>query len=83
MNNVMKTPKNWAKDSLLTEQILDALNSTEGSDYIYTISVQGHGKYPTEQVIENPAITVTQYQTEDSGGRTNTMPIRSMRWICS
>ena len=65
MNNVMKTPKNWAKDSLLTEQILDALNSTEGSDYIYTISVQGHGKYPTEQVIENPAITVTQYQTEE------------------
>ncbi|MFR4021083.1 MAG: LTA synthase family protein, partial [Clostridia bacterium] len=46
MNNVMKTPKNWAKDSLLTEQILDALNSTEGSDYIYTISVQGHGAYP-------------------------------------
>ncbi len=65
MNNVMKTPKNWAKDSLLTEQILDALNSTEGSDYIYTISVQGHGKYPTEQVIENPAITVTKYQTEE------------------
>ena len=65
MNNVMKTPKNWAKDSLLTEQILDALNSTEGSDYIYTISVQGHGKYPTEQVTENPAITVTQYQTEE------------------
>lgn len=65
MNNVMKTPKNWAKDSLLTEQILDALNSTEGSDYIYTISVQGHGKYPTEQVIENPAITVTKYESEE------------------
>ena len=27
----------------------------KASDYIYTISVQGHGKYPTEQVIENPA----------------------------
>ena len=23
MNNVMKTPKNWAKDALLTEQIVD------------------------------------------------------------
>ena len=56
----MKTPRNWAKDGVLTEQILDALNSTEGSDYIYTISVQGHGKYPQEQVIENPAVTVTK-----------------------
>ena len=60
MNNVVKTPKNWAKDGILTEQILDALNSTKGSDYIYTRSVQGHGKYPTEQVLEDPAITVTK-----------------------
>lgn len=65
MNNVMKTPKNWAKDGILTEQILDALNSTEGPDYIYTISVQGHGKYPTEQLIENPAITVTKANSEE------------------
>lgn len=65
MNNVMKTPRNWAKDGVLTEQILDALNSTEGSDYIYTISVQGHGKYPQEQVIENPAVTVTKAESEE------------------
>ncbi len=65
MNNVMKTPKNWAKDNILTEQIVDALDSTDESDYIYTISVQGHGKYPTEQVIENPAITVTEYESEE------------------
>ena len=50
---------------MLTEQILDALNSTEGSDYIYTISVQGHGKYPQEQVIENPAVTVTKAESEE------------------
>ena len=65
MNNVMKTPKNWAKDALLTEQIVDALDSTEGTDYIYTISVQGHGKYPTEQVIENPSVTVTKADSEE------------------
>lgn len=65
MNNVMKTPKNWAKDSILTEQIMDALESTDGSDYIYTISVQGHGKYPTEQVIEDPAVTVTKAESEE------------------
>lgn len=65
MNNVMKTPKNWAKDALLTQEILDTLNSTEGADYIYTISVQGHGKYPTEQIIEEPAITVTKADNEE------------------
>ena len=65
MNNVMKTPKNWAKDAILTEQILDALESTEGTDYIYTISVQGHGRYPSEQVIEDPAITVTKAESEE------------------
>lgn len=65
MNNVMKTPKNWAKDALITEQILDALESTKSPDYIYTISVQGHGKYPTEQVLENPAITVNKADSQE------------------
>lgn len=65
MNNVMKTPKNWAKDGILTEQILSAMESTENKDYIYTISVQGHGKYPTEQVLENPVITCDKAATEE------------------
>ncbi len=54
-----KTPKNWAKDGPLTGEILSALQSTEGRDYIYTISVQGHGKYPEEEVLKNPAVRVT------------------------
>ena len=65
MNNVMKTSKNWAKDAILTEQIVDALESTDGTDYIYTISVQGHGKYPTTQLLEDPAITVTKAESEE------------------
>ena len=59
MSDVEKTPKNWAKDKILTSQIMDTLESTEEHDYIYTISVQGHGSYPTEQVSKNPAIEVT------------------------
>ena len=66
MNNVVKTPKNWAKDTILTENIIDALNSSEGPDYIYTISVQGHGKYPDEQVIEDPVIEVTEAPDEET-----------------
>lgn len=65
MSDVPKTPKNWAKDSILTKQILDAMNSTKERDYIYTISVQGHGKYPTEQLIKNPKITVTDAPSEE------------------
>ena len=59
MINVEKTKKNWAKDNILTENIMSALESTEGHDYIYTISVQGHGKYPEEEVLNNPEIKIT------------------------
>lgn len=74
MSNVIKTPKNWAKDNVLVGEILTALDLTENEDYIYTISVQGHGKYPTEQVIEDPEITVLSAPTLKSrNGSTNTM----------
>ena len=39
-----RTPLGWAKDTFLIEPILDLLTSTENQDFIYTISVQGHGK---------------------------------------
>ena len=65
MSDVPKTPKNWAKDSILTGQIMDAMESTEERDYIYTISVQGHGKYPVEQLISNPAIEVTEAPSDE------------------
>jgi len=59
MNSVTKTPKNWAKDSVLIEEILAALRSTESEDLVYTISVQGHGQYPTTKVLEDPEITMS------------------------
>ena len=41
----------WAEDRELTEQIVLALDSTKGtSDFVFTVSVQGHGKYPTEEL---------------------------------
>ena len=52
------TAKDWAKDFYLTDEILKSLDSTDGSDFVYTISVQAHGDYPKEQVLENPKITV-------------------------
>lgn len=65
MNHVVRTPKNWAKDYVLTDQIFDALESTDKEDFIYTCSVQGHGKYPTEKVLEDPEIVVTNAPTEE------------------
>ena len=53
------TETGWVKDHILTQEILKALNSTDGPDYVYTVSVQGHGDYPTEPVISDPEITVT------------------------
>ena len=48
MNGVTTTPMGWAKDDVLTGEIIKCLDSTKGLDYIYTISVQGHGKYPDD-----------------------------------
>ena len=48
MENITYNPLGWANDDVLVEEIMNALNSTEGNDYIYTISVQGHGKYPQD-----------------------------------
>ncbi len=54
-----KTETGWVKDAVLTDQIVQCLNATDTPDYIYTISVQGHGDYPTDPVVEDPPILVT------------------------
>ncbi|MDE7326073.1 MAG: sulfatase-like hydrolase/transferase [Lachnospiraceae bacterium] len=59
MDNVIRTPLAWAKDSILTEEIKKALDSTEEPDFIYTISVQGHGSYPDREVLTDPAVDLT------------------------
>ncbi len=49
---------NWPTDDILIGATKDSLDSTEGPDFVYTITVEGHGAYPTYQVEEDPAITV-------------------------
>ena len=60
-----KNPLGWIKDSVLTDEIIKCLDSTEGPDYVYTISVQGHGDYPAEPVLEDPEITVSGAPTDE------------------
>ena len=63
--NVLQTTENgWAKDDILLTHIKDALDSTEQQDFVFTISVQGHGNYPEEKLIENPRITVSGLDSE-------------------
>lgn len=61
MDKVDRNPLGWARDSMLTEEILLCLDSSEGNDFIYTISVQAHGKYPTTPVYDDNVIDVSEY----------------------
>lgn len=49
MYPVERNPMGWAKDSMLIGEIMDTLQSTDSQDFIYGISVQGHGKYPSSE----------------------------------
>ena len=64
-----KNPLGWVKDEVLTDEILKCLESSEGPDYIYTISVQGHGDYPSEPVLDDPAIRVSGAPTEEMNNK--------------
>lgn len=57
---------NWPTDDILLGATMDAMDSTEGSDFVYTITVEGHGSYPTYEVEKDPEIKVTaQGKTEE------------------
>lgn len=51
-------PTGWAKDACLTDQITGILDASEKQDFIYTISVQGHGDYPEDTSDMDLKITV-------------------------
>ena len=64
MENLSYNPIGWAKDKVLTGQIQHILKTTSEPDLIYTITVQDHGKYPTE-LLEKPHIKVSGFAPED------------------
>ncbi len=43
-----RTPQGWAKDYILQEEIFKSLKSTPEKDFVFAVSVQGHGQYPSE-----------------------------------
>lgn len=73
MGPVTRNENGWAKDSMLTGEIMDIMKYTDGqADFVYTISVQPHGKYPdTPEEFEsyyneeNPASIMVYGNEED------------------
>lgn len=54
-----KTPRGWALDETLTDYVEQAMDSTPGVDFVYTVTVQGHGKYASDGEAELPFTAVT------------------------
>lgn len=65
MYNLEHTQKNWEKDNVLTGEIMKTLYSTNGRDFIFTVSVQGHGRYQSELDEENYSYPIKVAGTGD------------------
>lgn len=64
MNILQTTENGWSKDDILIQHIIDSMDTTEQQDFVFGISVQGHGDYPETQVIDNPKIKVEGIEDE-------------------
>jgi phosphoglycerol transferase MdoB-like AlkP superfamily enzyme len=62
------TSVGWPKDRCLTDEILKTLDSTDSLDLIYTISVQPHGKYPSdlEAELDEPIQILSGFTEEEA-----------------
>lgn len=58
MNAYEKNALDWSEDKYLTEEIIKSIENTEEKDYVYTISVQGHGEYPSKVIDDTQTITI-------------------------
>jgi len=59
MNDVEYNPLGWAKDNVIETEVIKALETTEEKDFIFSVSVQPHGKYPETVIDESQFITMT------------------------
>lgn len=66
MNHYTTNALGWCRDEALTGCILDALRADEARDVIFTVSVQGHGKYQSEAPETPYEITVTGLEDNET-----------------
>ncbi len=53
MEGIEYTPEGWEKDKILEKYILEAMKSTENRDFVFAVSVQGHGGYPDDFEVDD------------------------------
>lgn len=66
MNDVELNPLGWAKDKCLSGEILSTLRSTKDKDFVFAVSVQPHGQYPSEVIDDTQTIRVTSGMEDDA-----------------
>lgn len=69
MYNLNYTPRGWAKDDVLDDLMIERMKQTEGRDYITTITVQCHGRYPkkhTETLTDLDCYFTGQYEQDSA-----------------
>ena len=71
MDNVERNDIGWALDTVLTDEVLKVLKSTENRDLVYAISVQAHGKYPADYVSKEGDITISGLEDEERTAQFN------------
>ncbi len=60
----------WPTDDILINETIKAMDSTKDqSDFVYAITVQGHGDYPTEKVLKMPEILVGGAADEETNNQ--------------
>lgn len=49
----------WPTDDILIDSTVEAMDSTKGSDFVYTITVEAHGDYPKVPIEEDSDLKIT------------------------
>ena len=68
-NEEIWNPIGWVRDEILIREIMNTLCTTEKKDYIYAVSVQGHGGYPSYEVEGGDLGISIEDGLEDDDGR--------------
>lgn len=66
MDDYEKNELGWADDSVLTDEVMDALKSTGGKDFVFCVTVESHGHYPTEQITDSDDSVISEFELESA-----------------
>lgn len=66
MNDVTYNPIGWARDEVMLPYVTEALDSTDGPDFIQVITVQPHGSYPDDEDVQPAGLDAEGFEEEDA-----------------